>query len=100
MIRRCKVVVLALLNVTFSAACGQSASAKIVAGAEHCREIHFLGGWKPTKGMKKAQQNHFAHFLFGSFYESRQTTAGPREYLVAAVDQIGSHIEYSLINSG
>jgi hypothetical protein len=86
MTRLCNVVVLALLTVTVPPAFGQSASAKVVAGAEHCREIHVPGGWKPTKGMQKGQQNHFARFDFGSPYEFRKTAAITQEYLVAAVD--------------
>jgi len=35
------------------------------------------------------------HFLFGYPYEFRKAAAGPQEYLVAAVDQIGSHREDS-----
>jgi hypothetical protein len=80
------VVVLLVSLSSAPVALGQTASAKVVAGSEHCREIHFPGGWKPTKGMQKAQQNHFARFDFGSFYEFRKTTGVTQEYLVAAVD--------------
>src|SRR6202045_2142287 len=92
MTRLCKVVALVLLNVTVPAAFGQSVSAKIVAGAEHCREIHFPGGGKPTKSLSKADVDRF---LFGYPYEFSKAVVGPQEYLVAAVDQIGSHREYS-----
>jgi hypothetical protein len=47
---------------------------------DHCREIHFPGAWKPTKG------NHFARFDFGSPYEFKKTAAITQEYLIAAVD--------------
>src|ERR1700730_10524397 len=80
-------VVLVLLNfLTAPVAFGQSASAKVVVGSEHCREIRFPGGWKPTKGMQKGQQNHLAHFDYGSFYEFRKTAGITQEYLVAGVD--------------
>ncbi len=92
MIRLCNIVALVLLSVTVPAAPGQSALAKVVAGAEHCREVHFPGGWRPTKSMKKA---YVDHFLFGYPYEFRKAAVGPQEYLVAAVDQIGSHRDYS-----
>jgi hypothetical protein len=92
MTRLRNVVAMALLNVTVPVAFGQSASAKIVAGSEHCREVHFPGGWLRTKGMKKAYMDHF---LFGYPYEFRNAVVGPQEYLVAAVDHIGSHREYS-----
>jgi hypothetical protein len=92
MTRLCNVVALVLLNVTLPATFGQSASAKIVAGSEHCREVHFPGGWRPTKSMRKAYMDHF---LFGYPYEFRKAAVGPQEYLVAAVDQIGSHREYN-----
>ena len=96
MTRICNVVVLALLSILMvPAAFAQSASATVVAGSDYCREIHFPGGWKPTKRMQKAQQNHFARFLFGSLYEFRKTSADSQEYLVAAVDQIGAHRDCS-----
>ena len=82
-------------TVLIPAAVGQTASARVVSGGEHCREIHFPGGWKPTKGMQKAQQNHFARFDFGSPYEFRKTARSGQEYLVAAVDQIALHRDYS-----
>jgi hypothetical protein len=86
MIRMCNVIMLALLSIVMvPAAFAQSASATVVAGMDHSREIHF-GTWKPTNGMKKAQQNHFARFDFGSPYEFRKTAAITQEYLVAAVD--------------
>jgi hypothetical protein len=54
MTRICNVVVLALLSILMvPAAFAQSASATVVAGSDYCREIHFPGGWKSTKGMQK-----------------------------------------------
>src|SRR5215471_9816998 len=89
-----------VLLVSFSSApvaFGQTASAKVIAGSDHCREIHFPGGWKPTKGMQKAQQNHFAHFLSGSLYEFRKTAPATQNYLVAALENyIASPRNYSV----
>jgi len=92
MTRLRNVVAMALLNVTVPAAFGQSAAAKVVAGSEHCQAVHYPGGWRATKSMKKAHMNHF---LFDYPYEFRKTAAISQEYLVAAVDQIGSHRDYS-----
>jgi hypothetical protein len=78
--------------VLVSTAFGQSASATVLAGSEHCRAVHFLGGWQRTTGMKRGQMEHF---LFGYPYEFRKAPTAASEYMVAAVDQIGSHREYS-----
>ena len=75
---------LGLLIVTSApAAFGQTASAKVTSGSEYCHAVHFPGGWRPTKAMKDAYQNHF---MFGSPYEFRKNTVTTQEYLVAAVD--------------
>lgn len=88
-------LVLVLLSfLAAPVAFGQTASAKVVAGSEHCREIHFPGGWKPTKDMKKA---YLDHFIFGGLYEFRTTAALSHEYLVAALeDDVASPKEYSV----
>jgi hypothetical protein len=79
---------LALLTLaSIPAAFGQTASANVSSGSEHCHAVQFPGGWPPTKQMKKAHQDHF---IFGSPYEFRKNAGTSQEYLVAAVDG-GSH---------
>jgi hypothetical protein len=76
-------VILALSNfVAAPVAFPQSASAKVVAGAAHCREIHFPR-WHATKAMKKA---YMGRYLYGWLYEFRRTTPASHEYLAAARD--------------
>ena len=83
--QRCRnLSALALLTLAAdSAVFGQTASAKVTLGSEYCHPVHFQGGWRPTKGMKQAYQDHF---MFGDPYEFRETARSTQEYLVAAVE--------------